>query len=163
MTGTVLQINVSRGGIPKRPIPVGLLTRLGFQGDACARAIHGGPEQAVLLICSEAIDELMALGYSLFAGALGENLTTQGLDRREMRPGQRFRVGEAIIELTRLRGPCNTLDVYGPGIQQAVFDKAVKKGDSSSPKWGLSGFYGAVAQTGQVRPGDPIVLVEQAV
>ena len=164
MTGTVLQVNISRGGVPKRPVPEGFLTRTGFEGDAHSRPqIHGGPEQAVLLVCSEGIAELVAQGYPLFSGALGENLTTSGLDRRELRSGQRFRVGDAIIELTKPRGPCTTLDIYGPGIQEAVYDKAVKKRDSSSPKWGLSGFYAAVVQTGYVRPGDPIVLVEQAV
>jgi MOSC domain-containing protein YiiM len=164
MTGVVVQVNISLGGVPKRPVAEGFLSRAGFEGDACAKpAIHGGPNQAVLLVCSEGIDELIAQGYALFSGALGENLTTRGLDRRQMRPGQRFRVGDAIIELTRLRGPCNALDIYGPGIQQAVFDKSVKKGDTSSPKWGLSGFYGAVVQAGRVCPGDPIVLIEQAV
>ena len=162
--GTVAHVSISQGGIPKRAIPEAFLTRAGFQGDACAKpAIHGGPNQAVLLVCSEGIDELIAQGYPLFPGALGENLTTRGLDRRQMRPGQRFRIGDAVIELTKLRGPCSALDIYGPGIQQAIFDKNVKKGDSSSPKWGLSGFYGAVVQVGFVRPGDPVVLIEQAV
>ena len=164
MTGTVLQVNISQGGVPKRPTLQAFLTRTGFQGDVHSRPhIHGGPNQAVLLVCSEGIDELTSQGFPLFSGALGENLTTSGLDRRELRAGQRFRVGDAVIEVTKPRGPCTTLDIYGPGIQQAIFEKAVKQGDTSSPKWGLSGFYAAVVQTGYVRPGDPIVLVEQAV
>ncbi|MCW5981934.1 MAG: MOSC domain-containing protein [Bryobacteraceae bacterium] len=163
MTGVVVQVSVSPGGVPKRAVAEGFLTRAGFEEDACSHpGIHGGPNQAILLVTSEGIEELMEQGYALFPGALGENLTTKGLDRRQLRAGQRFRAGEAIIELTRLRGPCNALDIYGPGIQQAIFDKQTGKGEVSSPRWALSGFYGAVVQPGFVRPGDAITLLEQA-
>ena len=86
MTGTIIQINISRGGVPKRPIPEGVITPLGLEGDLCAHPeIHGGPRQAVLLIAAETVDELIARGYPLYYGALGENLTTRGLDRRQLR------------------------------------------------------------------------------
>ena len=83
MTGSIVQINISRGGMPKLPIPEGYVTPLGIEGDLHARPhIHGGPRQALLLICSEVIDQLIAEGYPLYYGALGENLTTRGIDRR---------------------------------------------------------------------------------
>jgi MOSC domain-containing protein YiiM len=146
MRGTIIQINVSRGGLPKRPIPEGTLTPLGFEGDASAHPkIHGGPAKAVLLICSEVIDSLIGQGYPLFYGALGENLTTRGLDHRDLRCGQRFRVGEAFIELTKVRSPCSALDVYGPSIQSAIFEKSIRDGNTASPLWGMGGFYAAVA------------------
>src|ERR1700682_459262 len=114
MRGTILQVNVSRGGVPKRAIDEGFVSPLGVEGDAHANpAIHGGPRQAVLLICAEALDELTAKGYPVFPGALGENLTTRGIDRKQLRAGQRFRVGQAVIELAKVRGPCTTLDVDG--------------------------------------------------
>ena len=70
MTGTIIQISISRGGVPKRPVPEGLLTPLGLDGDAHAHPeIHGGPRQAVLLITAEAIDELAARGYPVYYGA----------------------------------------------------------------------------------------------
>ena len=115
------------------------------------------------MITSEGLDELIAQGYPVFAGAMGENLTTSGLNRRQMRPGQRFRVGEVMLEITRLRVPCTTLDVYGPSIKQAVYDPDVKAGDASSPRWGLAGFYLRVVHSGTVRPGDIIGLVDQVV
>ena len=156
MTGTVLQVNVSQGGIPKREIPAGALTAAGITGDAWRYRFHGGPKQAVLLITLEGIQELVARGFPLYPGALGENLTTQGLDRRALRFGQRLRVGGATIELTKMRQPCATLDVYGPGIQTAMYDARVVKGDHTSPLWGLSGFYASVVEPGTVRPGDPV-------
>jgi MOSC domain-containing protein YiiM len=164
LLGTVLQVSISRGGVPKHAIAEGEIGPLGIAGDSYAHPqIHGGPQQAVLLISSEAIAELTALGYPLYPGALGENITTLGIDRSQWRSGQRWRVGQAIVELTRVRGPCETLSVYGEGIQNAVYDAQVKAGDTSSPRWALSGFYASVVHPGIVRPGDPISLLDEAV
>ncbi len=164
MTGSIVQINISPGGVPKRPIAEAEVTPEGIRGDAWAHPqIHGGPNQAVLLITSEGLDELIAQGYPVFAGAMGENLTTAGLDRRQMRLGQRYRVGEVMLEISKMRSPCITLDVYGPSIKQAVYDAQVKAGDASSPRWGLAGFYLRVVHSGTLRPGDIIGLVDQVV
>jgi MOSC domain-containing protein YiiM len=164
MTGSIVQINISPGGVPKRPIAEAEVTPEGIRGDSWAHPdIHGGPNQAVLLITSEGIDELVALGYPVFAGALGENFTTAGLDRRQMRIGQRYRAGEVMLEITKMRSPCTTLDVYGPSIKQAVYDAQVRAGDPSSPRWGLAGFYARVLRSGAVRPKDIIGLVDQVV
>ena len=107
---------------------------------------------------SEAVEELIARGYPLFFGALGENFTTRGLDRRSLRVGQRFRLGGAVIELTKARAPCSTLDIYGATLQREIYDQAVKAGNFASPRWGMSGFYAAVIEAGPVRVGDPITL-----
>jgi len=164
MTGRVLQINISPGGIPKRPIAEAMVTAAGIRGDAWAHPqIHGGAKQALLLITSEGVEELAAQGFPVSSGALGENLTTSGLDRRQMRVGQRYRAGEVFLELTKLRAPCATLDVFGPGIQRAVYDARVKAGDPSTPCWGLGGFYAQVIQPGVIRPHDIITLVDQVV
>jgi MOSC domain-containing protein YiiM len=164
MTGTILQINVSPGGIPKRPIPEATVTRTGVTGDSWAHPhIHGGPNQAILLICSEAIEDLRAKGFAVYPGALGENLTIAGIDRRQMRIGQRYRAGETLIELTKLRAPCDTLTPLGRGIQAELYDAKVKAGDPTSPRWAMGGFYAAVRQPGIIRPHDIIALVDQAV
>ena len=160
MTGAILQINVSLGGIPKRPIAAGVITARGVAGDACAHPqIHGGPLQAVLIIASEAIDEIKARGYPVFYGALGENLTTRGLDHRQLRLGQQLRAGGALLEITRIRVPCATLDIYGPAIKQEIYDEQVRAGDPGSPRWGMSGFYARVLQPGPVRPNDIFCVV----
>ena len=159
MIGTVVQINVSRGGLPKRPVTEAVLTPLGLEGDAQAHPeIHGGPLQAVLLITAEVVDELTMRGYPIYYGAMGENLTTRGLDRRLLRVGQRFRVGSALIELTKVRGPCLQLDIYDPAIKPEVYDSQVKAGDTSSPRWAMSGFYAAVIHTGVIHANDIITL-----
>jgi MOSC domain-containing protein YiiM len=164
VTGAIVQINISPGGVPKRPIAEGQVTPQGIRGDSWAHPqIHGGPNQALLLITNEGLGELIAQGYPVFPGALGENLTTQGLDRREMRIGQRFRIGEVMLEITKMRTPCTTLDVYGPSIKQAVYDALVKANDASSPRWGLAGFYARVLRGGFIHPNDIIRLVDQVV
>jgi MOSC domain-containing protein YiiM len=160
MSGTVVQVSVSQGGIPKLAIASAELTETGIVGDAWRYPFHGGRRKAILLITSEGIDELIARGFPLFAGALGENLTTRGLPRGELRIGQRFRVGAAAIELTRIRTPCATLDVYGSGIQATMYDARVQVCDPGSHRWGLSGFYASVIQPGLVSAGDAIALVD---
>jgi MOSC domain-containing protein YiiM len=161
VTGSIVQINISPGGVPKRPIAEAEVTPVGIVGDSWAHPqIHGGPNQAVLLITSEGIGQLIAQGYPVFPGALGENLTTIGLDRRQMRIGQRYRVGEVMLEITKMRAPCTTLDVYGSSIKQAVYDARVRDSDASTPRWGLAGFYARVLRSGFIRTKDIIELVD---
>jgi MOSC domain-containing protein YiiM len=96
----------------------------------------------------------------LFPGALGENLTTAGIDHKALRGGQRFQAGSVLLELTKVRVPCRTLDVYGPTIQAELYDRAVKAGDVTSPRWAMSGFYARVVEPGRIIPGDIIRLVD---
>ena len=162
--GSVLHINISNGGVPKRSIQDALVTPLGIEGDIQAHPqFHGGPTQALLLITSEGIEELKAAGFPLYPGALGENITSRGLNRHEMRLGQRWRIGEIVIELTKIRVPCSQIQIYGAGIQRAVYDQSVKAGDWSSPRWGLSGFYASVIQPGSIHVGDEIAPLDSVV
>jgi MOSC domain-containing protein YiiM len=161
--GTILQINLSPGGIPKRSVAEAFLGPLGFEGDRHAHPrFHGGPEKAVLLIDADAVDELAAR-YPVFYGALGENLTVGGLDRRQWRAGQQYRADGALIELTTVRVPCAALDVYGEGIRREIYDARVKAGDPASPRWGMSGSYARAERPGLVRANAGIVLVSIAV
>ncbi len=160
MTGTIVQVNTSPGGLPKRAIESGFVAPLGIEGDLHAHPeIHGGPRKAILIIASEVVDELQRRGYPVFYGALGENLTTRGLDIRGLRVGDRIRAGGATLELTVPRGPCLQLDIYGPSIKQELYDPKVKALDPSSPRWGMSGFYATVIAPGPVGPGDPIEVL----
>ena len=157
---TVLQLAISRGGVPKLPILEARVTPLGIAGDVQKnRKYHGGPNQALLLITAEGLDELKAAGFPVYPGALGENVTTAGLDRRMLRLGQRYRLGEVEIELTKMREPCRTLHPYGLTLGKAVYDPDVKAGRPISPRWGLAGFYVKIIRTGVIRPGDVITLL----
>jgi MOSC domain-containing protein YiiM len=102
------------------------------------------------------VEELVRRGYPVFYGALGENLTTRGFPIRDVRIGDEIRAGGAILEITQPRGPCASLDIYGPTIKQEIYDPKVKALDHTSPRWGMSGFYASVRMPGPVAPGDII-------
>jgi MOSC domain-containing protein YiiM len=157
MPGIILQVNISNGGLPKRQISEGRVLFSGLEGDRQAHpGIHGGPRKAVLLASAEAIDALTARGFPLFYGALGENLTVQGLDFRTLRPGDRLRAGGAVLEITQPRGPCAALDIFGAALKDEIYDARVKALDASSPRWGMSGLYARVIEPGAVRSNDAV-------
>lgn len=160
-TGRIIQVNISRGGVPKLPVGQARVFFDRLEGDDWNdRKHHGLSGQAVCLFSVELIAELKTEGYPLFPGALGENLTTEGIDYRRVRLGDRFRVGtEVEIRITKIRQPCRTITVYGNGIIRATFDAEVKAGNTSSFKWGRSGYYAEVLKEGIARPGDTIELL----
>lgn len=163
LRGTIIQISISPGGVPKRPVAEAWIRSSGVDGDSWAHPrFHGGQDQRVLIVTTESIAELRELGYDIYPGALGENLTVEGLDRRHLRAGQIYRAGDALIELTKLRVPCRTLDVYGPGVQQQMMDVAAKAKDPASPLWARGGFYARVLREGIVRAGDIIAQDDSA-
>jgi MOSC domain-containing protein YiiM len=165
LRGEIVQLNISKGGLPKRPIAAGICFcgSLGLAGDEHAHpSIHGGPLKAILLIAVETLDELEARGYPVYPGAMGENLTTRGIDLRCLRVGDRLRAGAAELEITRPRGPCTQLDVYGPLLKYEVYDEQVRQQSPESPRWGMSGLYTSVIKEGEVRVGDAIELISGA-
>lgn len=152
MTGTIEQVSVSGGGLPKRAVPGALARTLGLEGDRQRNTkIHGGPRKAVLLVSAEDVDELSREGFPVEAGSLGENLTVRGIDFRQLAAGMRFRAGAALLELTTLRQPCLQLEPYNGGCTgriQAELKKLHARG----------GFYAAVVEEGAIRAGDIIAL-----
>jgi MOSC domain-containing protein YiiM len=159
MQGTIHQINISRGGIPKLPIPDANVTSRGIDGDSWAHPhIHGGPNQALLLISLEDLANLQRQGFKTPPGALGENLTISGMNMRDIRFGDRFHAGEVLLEITKLRRPCQTLDSISPDIQTELYDSV-----PGSAKWGKGGFYAKVLEPGAIRRGDIIAKVDSDV
>ena len=158
--GSIVQVNTSRGGLPKRAVPGGFISEMGLEGDEHAHAgIHGGPQKAILLASAEIIDDLAGRGYPLFYGALGENLTMLGISIRRLRIGDRLAAGDALLEITQPRGPCSAIQVYGESLKDQIYDARVKALDSNSPRWGMSGFYARVLEPGYVRANDSIRLL----
>ncbi|NKL46211.1 MOSC domain-containing protein [Rhizobium ruizarguesonis] len=82
----------------------------GLVGDAiCNRKHHGGVDQAVYVEGSLTLDWWSKeLGRPYEAGTFGENMVISDLDNRDAAVGDRFVVGDLILEVTSCRIPCAT-------------------------------------------------------
>ena len=99
-------------GICKVPVAHAVRVRtLGLEGDAvCEAKHHGGPDQAVYLYGQSDYDWWSSeLGARIEPGTFGENLTISDLISADYNIGDRFSIGEVILEVTAPRIPCGTL------------------------------------------------------
>jgi MOSC domain-containing protein YiiM len=85
-------------------------------------------------------------------GMLGENLTISNLEETQIFVGNTYKLGEALLEVTKPREPC-----YKLGIRFET--QEILKQFWNSTK---SGIYFKVLQTGKVNVGDELILVNQA-
>lgn len=103
-------------GIDKRPVEGPVLVQVpvgsgsGVAGDSiCDGDNHGGPDQAVYAYAREDLDRWESeLGRPLPDGVFGENLTTYGGDINEALIGERWRIGDALLQVCVPRIPCRT-------------------------------------------------------
>ena len=162
----VISVNVGRpqtvqagrlevtSAIWKNPVsgPVAL-GQLNFEGDEQADLqAHGGPDKAVYAYASEDLDWWAGeLGRAVSAGAVGENLTTAGIDFREALIGERWQIGSAILEVAQPRIPCYKLGVR-------FEDAAMPKRFAAALR---PGAYLRVITAGAIEPGDAITVVSR--
>jgi len=147
MNGTLAQLNVSNGGMPKTAVLFAHVSRDGVAGDwQRNRKYHGGPDRAVCLYSEELYAELRAEGVDLVNGAVGENFTTRGVNLQHLARGDRLRIGaDCVIELTNIRVPCRSLKKWAEDLPTLI--------------QGRSGWVAKVVSEGTVRPGDPIEVL----
>ena len=106
----------------------------------------------VHLIQEELLDELRADGFQVAPGAIGENITTRGINLLALPQGARLHIGEAaVVGVTGLRDPCRQLNDYQPGLMAAVLDR-----DEQGNLVRKAGIMGIVLAAGDVRAGDSI-------
>ncbi|MGD9855504.1 MAG: MOSC domain-containing protein [Planctomycetaceae bacterium] len=88
------------------PIPVG---EEGLAGDGVAdRKNHGGIDGAVLAYAASHYERWAEElpDKSMLFGGFGENLTVDGLTEDNVCIGDRWRVGDALLEISKPRQPC---------------------------------------------------------
>ena len=142
----VVSINISAGGIPKRPVQSVEVLHSGFRDDAHDHEKHNTPLQAVSLIDVEDLDDLRAEGFQVFPGATGENITVRNLQVDAIPIGARLRfAGGVELELSKVRQPCFVLDSIDPRLKQAII--------------GRCGFLAKVITPGRLTP-DEIIEVQ---
>jgi hypothetical protein len=165
MAGLVEAVHRSASHTLSKPdqASIRLLAGLGVEGDAHMGAlvkhrsrVARDPTQPNLrqvhLIHAELLDELHARGFAIRPGAMGENITTRGIDLLALPRGTRLHLGaDAIVEITGLRNPCAQLDRLQPGLMATVLDR-----DPTGRLIRKAGVMGIVAEGGDVRPADPI-------
>ena len=157
-TALVASVNISAGGVPKRPIGGLRIHWRGLEGDAHSmpEPIHGTPEQAVCLYAVEAIERVRADGHQAFPGAYGENLTLLGLDWGGLRRGDRLRIGDAgpLLHLTDYATPCDTQERW---FTEGRYGRISSRAHPDDARW-----YASVVEEGNVAPGDLVRLIRTA-
>lgn len=128
----------------------------GLAGDAQAdRRVHGGPNKALHQFpqahyarLGESFPEARGL---LLPGSIGENLSVPGWDETNVCIGDRFRLGDAIIEVSQPRSPCWKIDS--------------RYGVEGMARWmeetGSVGWYFRVIEQGSVEPGCVFDLIDR--
>lgn len=159
MTGTgrppyphLHQINLSDGGLPKRPVPEAVIAKTGVEGDRQRNLkVHGGPDRALCLFSQDLIERLQDEGHSIDAGSSGENLTLAGLDWETVKPGDRLQIGPDVqVEIMSYTAPC---DLNARWFREGDYKRISQK---KNPGW--SRLYAKVLREGVVRPGDEVVI-----
>jgi MOSC domain-containing protein YiiM len=161
--------SVSRSGRHTFSKPVVLTIRLlpglGVEGDAHLgekvkhrSRVRKNPDdpnlRQVHLIHEELFAELRRGGFDVGPGAIGENVTTRGLDLLGLPTGTRLRLGpDAVVEITGLRNPCSQLDGFQPGLMAAVLGR-----DREGRLVRNSGVMAIVISGGDVQAGDAIAV-----
>ncbi|MEM9504909.1 MAG: MOSC domain-containing protein [Cyanobacteria bacterium P01_E01_bin.43] len=151
----------------KEPIAeISLIAGEGVEGDAHRGVtvkhrsrVKADPTQPNLrqvhLIHRELFDELRPKGFEVSPGAMGENITTQGIDLLSLPRHTLLKIGPAAaLQVTGLRNPCTQLDDYQTGLMSALIDK-----DSDGNLIRKAGVMAIVVTSGKVKPHDAIAVV----
>ena len=140
-----------------------LIAGLGVEGDAhlgvkvqhlsrVKRDPNSPNLRQVHLIHTELHEELRTKGFDVESGAMGENVTTRGLDLLGLPTNTRLHLGDnAIVEVKGLRNPCAQLDGLQKGLMAATLDK-----DADGNLIRKAGIMAIVIVSGDVKPGDAI-------
>ena len=106
--------------------------------------VHGRPgsSRQLLLMDVETLDE-----FGIAPGRVKENITARGIKLEGLSIGQRIRIGEALLEITKECEPCHQMDAIRQGLQEALRGRrgilcrvvepgTIRRGDSIEITWG---------------------------
>lgn len=157
MSGRILNINVkakmiNERGLPKIPIEVAEVTKMGLKGDYNvyrSEKKDNSLDQALLLMPIEMIQNLNNEGWPIKPGDLGENITTQGISYDAFEPGKQYKIGNVTLEITKACDPCHNLTVL-PYVGKNYSGKFIRT------MLNRRGWYGKVIHEGIIKKGDEI-------
>lgn len=142
MTGQIVAIQL-KGRKRKPMIPVmeaNAIPGIGLEGVDGHRGRNNrwpNGRRQVLVISAEILD-----AFGLKPGDVREQITTRGIDVMNLRPGDRLRIGEVMLEVTLGCTPCDMLEDIRPGLRDAM--------------QGQRGMLFRIVQGGAIRIGDAI-------
>lgn len=143
-------------GIYKLPVdgPIRLEMSIVADDTIANREVHGGPHKACYLFSSEQYpfwkERYPQLNWNW--GMFGENLTLEGMDEAEMRIGDIFSIGEALVQVSQPREPCYKLGIrFG---SQNILKEFIEHA--------YPGTYVRVLREGRVSTGQAVVLQERS-
>ena len=150
---------IGRTSIDKAPVtgPVEV-RRLGLAGDQPSDTRHhGGVDKAVYAFAREDLD-LWAerLGEEVRDGQFGENLTTLGIDVNEAEIGERWRIGDVLLEVASVRTPCNDFKTW---LGRCGYDN--RAWVRRFAEEGRPGPYLRVLAPGTIRAGDELEVLHR--
>ena len=143
-------------GIYKKPTDIPIYLDIeDVRGDEVSdRRAHGGKFKACYLFSANHYPYWRSLYPNLdwTYGMLGENLTVEGLDEKELFIGNKYKIGKALVQITIPREPCfKFAHKFGSeDVLQQFIDH------------GYSGTYVRVIEEGEVTVGDKFIPVLQA-
>ena len=143
--GRVIAICISKNkGTAKTEVPAATLKpEYGIEGDAHAGNWH----RQVSLIALEKIEEFRKRGADVDFGAFGENIIVEGFDLSSLPVGTRFKIGDALLELTQIGKECHT--------HCSIYHQV---GDCIMPREGV---FTKVVGGGEIKAGDEIEMIEK--
>ena len=110
----------------------------------------------VHLIHSELHDDLLAAGFTVRPGDIGENVTTRDVDLLGLPTGARLHLGEsAVVEVTGLRTPCQQNNLFLDGLMAQLIGR-----DDEGKVVRRAGVMGIVLAAGEVRSRPDVIRVE---
>jgi MOSC domain-containing protein YiiM len=142
-----------QSAIEKQAVERVFLAHEGFHGDQVADLKHhGGPERAVCIYPAEHYplweEEFQK---PLPPATFGENLTVSGMLEQDVYIGDIFRIGDAVIQVTQGRVPCQTID------RRLEMTPLMKR----MVKTGFTGYLCRVLEEGEIRADSDIELIER--
>lgn len=148
--GTVEQLNVSGGGVPKTPVES---VEVGFRGITTDtqknRVHHGRPFQALCLWSAEIIEGLASEGHPIAFGNAGENITTRGIEWQSLTMGTQLRIGEVLAQISAMAVPCG---------HQAQWFADRDYSRLHHENGDISRLYATVIEPGTINSGDTITV-----
>ena len=143
-------------GIYKKTVnqPILLGNQIVKNDEVSDRKHHGGEFKACYLFSEDQYEYWQRLYPNLDweLGMFGENLTIFGLNEKDIYIGDIYKIGSALVQVTQPREPCFKFGMkFGT---QEVLKQFIDHG--------FPGTYVRVLETGFVKTGDTLKLVEKA-